>query len=48
MSVALSVIAVSKAFTRRGLPRLSTSPLGWSTRVIAIGLLRNPPEAIVA
>ena len=42
------IAAASKTFVRSGLERSSALLSGNSTRVIALGLLRQPPEAIVA
>src|SRR4051794_25926942 len=42
------IAAESNALWRIGLERSSTLPSGKRTSVIALGLLRQPPEAIVA
>ena len=49
MLVSAPVPASLSAFTRWGVPQLlSTCPLGNTTFVIAIGVLRQPPSARVA
>ncbi len=42
------IAAESNALVRCGLEKSSSLPPGWLTSVIAFGLLRQPPEAIVA